>query len=70
MQQHLILAGMLIGGLGLFMLAVSMINDGLKSAAAMPCVICWEAGQAHLFMVFSLASQSQLVNDAHMDTDT
>ena len=33
MQQSLITAGMLAGGLGLFMLAVSMITDGLKSAA-------------------------------------
>lgn len=33
MQQSLITAGMLAGGLGLFMLAVSMITDGLKSTA-------------------------------------
>ena len=33
MQQNLIIAGMLAGGLGLFMLAVTMISDGLKSAA-------------------------------------
>lgn len=33
MQQILIIFGMLIGGLGLFLLAVSMITDGLKSAA-------------------------------------
>ncbi|MCR8923332.1 Na/Pi cotransporter family protein [Dasania sp. GY-MA-18] len=33
MQQHLILIGMLAGGLGLFMLAVGMMTDGLKSAA-------------------------------------
>ena len=33
MQQNLIIAGMLAGGLGLFMLAVTMITDGLKSAA-------------------------------------
>lgn len=33
MQQSLLLAGMLAGGLGLFMLAVNMITDGLKSAA-------------------------------------
>ena len=33
MQQSLITIGMLAGGLGLFMLAVSMITDGLKSAA-------------------------------------
>ena len=33
MQQSLIIVGMLAGGLGLFMLAVSMITDGLKSAA-------------------------------------
>ena len=33
MQQNLITIGMLAGGLGLFMLAVSMITDGLKSAA-------------------------------------
>ena len=33
MQQNLIIAGMLAGGLGLFMLAVNMITDGLKSAA-------------------------------------
>jgi phosphate:Na+ symporter len=33
MQQSLIIAGMLAGGLGLFMLAVNMITDGLKSAA-------------------------------------
>jgi len=33
MQQSLITVGMLAGGLGLFMLAVSMITDGLKSAA-------------------------------------
>lgn len=33
MQQSFIIAGMLAGGLGLFMLAVTMITDGLKSAA-------------------------------------
>ena len=33
MQQSLITLGMLAGGLGLFMLAVSMITDGLKAAA-------------------------------------
>ena len=33
MQQNLIIVGMLAGGLGLFMLAVTMITDGLKSAA-------------------------------------
>lgn len=33
MQQSLIIMGMLAGGLGLFMLAVTMITDGLKSAA-------------------------------------
>ena len=33
MQQYLIIAGMLAGGLGLFMLTVSMITEGLKSAA-------------------------------------
>lgn len=33
MQQSFIIAGMLIGGLGLFMLAINMITDGLKSAA-------------------------------------
>ena len=33
MQQSLITVGILAGGLGLFMLAVSMITDGLKSAA-------------------------------------
>jgi len=33
MQQNFIIAGMLIGGLGLFMLAINMITDGLKSAA-------------------------------------
>ena len=33
MQQDLITIGMLAGGIGLFMLAVSMITDGLKSAA-------------------------------------
>lgn len=33
MQQSFIIAGMLAGGLGLFMLAVSMITDGLKQAA-------------------------------------
>ena len=33
MQQGLIIAGMLAGGLGLFMLAINMITDGLKSAA-------------------------------------
>ncbi len=33
MQQNLIIAGMLAGGLGLFMLAVTMISDGLRSAA-------------------------------------
>lgn len=33
MQQTLLVSGMLAGGLGLFMLAVSMITDGLKAAA-------------------------------------
>jgi len=33
MQQNLITIGMLAGGIGLFMLAISMITDGLKSAA-------------------------------------
>jgi len=33
MQQNLIIIGMLAGGLGLFLLAVSMITDGLKLAA-------------------------------------
>lgn len=33
MQQNIIIAGMLIGGLGLFMLAINMITEGLKSAA-------------------------------------
>jgi len=33
MQENIIIAGMLIGGLGLFMLAINMITDGLKSAA-------------------------------------
>lgn len=35
MQQSLITIGMLAGGLGLFLLAVSMITDGLKSAAGL-----------------------------------
>ena len=35
MQQSLITLGMLAGGLGLFMLAVGMITDGLKSAAGL-----------------------------------
>lgn len=34
MHQLLITLGMLVGGLGLFLLAVSMISDGLRSAAA------------------------------------
>lgn len=33
MQQNFVIVGMLAGGLGLFMLAVSMITDGLKQAA-------------------------------------
>jgi phosphate:Na+ symporter len=33
MQQHFIMIGMLAGGLGLFLLAVGMITDGLKLAA-------------------------------------
>lgn len=33
MENTLLICGMLAGGLGLFMLAVSMITDGLKSAA-------------------------------------
>lgn len=33
MQQSFIIAGMLIGGLGLFMLAINMITEGLKSAS-------------------------------------
>jgi phosphate:Na+ symporter len=33
MQQSLLVAGMLAGGLGMFLLAVSMITDGLKVAA-------------------------------------
>ena len=33
MQQNLIIIGMLAGGLGLFLLAVTMISDGLKNAA-------------------------------------
>lgn len=33
MQQNLVIIGMLAGGIGLFMLAVSLITDGLKSAA-------------------------------------
>lgn len=33
MQQTLLVSGMLAGGLGLFLLAVSMITDGLKAAA-------------------------------------
>ncbi|MDB4584143.1 Na/Pi symporter [Draconibacterium sp.] len=33
MQQTLLISGMLAGGLGLFLLAVTMITDGLKSAA-------------------------------------
>ena len=33
MEQFLIISGMLIGGLGLFLLAVNMITDGLKMAA-------------------------------------
>jgi len=33
MQQNFIIVGMLIGGLGLFMLAINMITDGLKAAA-------------------------------------
>jgi phosphate:Na+ symporter len=33
MQQNFIIIGMLAGGLGLFLLAVNMITDGLKSAA-------------------------------------
>lgn len=33
MQQTLITVGMLVGGLGLFLLAVNMITDGLKLAA-------------------------------------
>ena len=33
MQQNLITIGMLAGGLGLFMLAMTLITDGLKSAA-------------------------------------
>lgn len=34
MHQILMTLGMLVGGLGLFLLAVSMISDGLRSAAA------------------------------------
>lgn len=33
MQQGLVTAGMLVGGLGLFLLAVNMITEGLKQAA-------------------------------------
>ncbi len=33
MQQSFIIVGMLVGGLGLFMLAVTMITDGLKAVA-------------------------------------
>ena len=33
MQQSLIIIGLLAGGLGLFLLAVSMITDGLQRAA-------------------------------------
>jgi len=33
MHQTIIIAGMLIGGLGLFLLAVAMITDGLKATA-------------------------------------
>ncbi len=33
MQETVITIGMLLGGLGLFMLAVGMITDGLKLAA-------------------------------------
>ncbi|MFA9420985.1 MAG: Na/Pi cotransporter family protein [Gammaproteobacteria bacterium] len=33
MQQNLIIVGMLAGGLGLFMLAINMITNGLRSAA-------------------------------------
>ena len=33
MQQTLITIGMLIGGLGLFLMAVNMITEGLKQAA-------------------------------------
>jgi phosphate:Na+ symporter len=33
MHENIITAGMLIGGLGLFMLAINMITDGLTSAA-------------------------------------
>jgi len=32
-QQHLLTIGMLAGGLGLFLLAVNMITEGLKLAA-------------------------------------
>lgn len=35
MQQTLVTIGMLAGGLGLFLLAVNMITDGLKSAAGL-----------------------------------
>ena len=33
MQQSFIMIGMLAGGLGLFLLAVNMITDGLRLAA-------------------------------------
>ena len=33
MHQNIVLVGMLAGGLGLFLLAVDMITDGLKLAA-------------------------------------
>ena len=33
MQQSIVIIGMLAGGLGLFLLAVNMITDGLKLAA-------------------------------------
>ena len=35
MQQNLIVIGLLAGGLGLFLLAVTMITEGLKSATGL-----------------------------------
>lgn len=50
MQQNLIIIGMLIGGLGLFLLAVKMITDGLKLAAGralLGIISKWTRSPAH-----------------------
>ena len=65
MNQIIIIAGMLIGGLGLFLLAVAMITDGLKATAG-PALreILFKWTQSPLHGIFSGVAFTAIVQSS------